>query len=136
MRCKHSGLVGAFSTKIGDTTLACVGLTESRAKAEGIDYVIGQAEAVDKHPGVLAGTKKIKLKLLVLRIPQEIIGGQVAGGSTIAEFINMLSTLIIHRVKIIDIPALQIATYPWLTPSPITYTLHATALDAYLKARK
>ncbi len=134
--CRYVGSIGVFSTRIGDTVFACAGITENRAKKEEIDYVVGVGEAVDRHPGVLAGAKKIKLKLLISKVSREIIGAQVAGGPSVAEFINMLGVLIQHRVRLLDILTLQVATHPWLTPSPVAYTLYAAALDAYAKLRK
>ncbi|MEM1608992.1 MAG: FAD-dependent oxidoreductase, partial [Ignisphaera sp.] len=63
--CRYIGHVGAFSTRIGEVVLGAVGITESRAREEGIEYVVGVAEAVDKHPTILPGAKTVKLKLLV-----------------------------------------------------------------------
>ncbi len=134
--CRHAGSIGLFSTKIGDTVFACAGITESRARREELDYVVGTGEAVDRHPGVLAGAKKIKLKLLFSRATHEIIGAQVAGGPSVAEFINLIGMLIRQRVRILDILSLQVATHPWLTPSPVAYTLYAAALDAFAKLKK
>lgn len=134
--CKYVGSIGAFSTKIGDLTFACVGFTESRAKIEGVDYVVGYSEAIDKHPTILPGGKKIKLKIIVSKPTQEIIGAEIVGGSTVAEYVNTLGMLILNRMKLTDILSLQVATHPWLTPSPVAYTLHTAALDALKKLKK
>ncbi len=133
--CRCSDCVGVFSTRVGDTVLACVGVTENRAKKEGLDYVVGTSEAIDKHPAVLPGAKKVKLKLLFSRTTREIIGAQVAGGPAVAELINLLSSLVLQRAKIVDIVSLQVATHPWLTPSPIACVLHTATLNAYAKLR-
>ncbi|RLE90840.1 MAG: pyridine nucleotide-disulfide oxidoreductase [Thermoprotei archaeon] len=123
--------VGAFITKIGDITLGCVGFTETKARSEKIDYIVGFAEAVNRHPSVLKGAKAIKLKILVSRFSREIIGAQVAGPSAVGEYLNLLSVLIQHKTKLEDLITLQIATHPWLTPSPVAYTLHRAALSIY-----
>lgn len=125
--------VGAFITKIGSVTLGCVGFTENKAKNEKIDYVVGVAEAVNRHPPVLEGAKVIKLKILVSRFSREIIGAQVAGPPMVGEFLNLLSVLIQHKTKLEDLITLQIATHPWLTPSPVAHPLHKAALSIYQK---
>ena len=129
--CRPPLAVGAFSTKIGDLAFGSVGIMEGRARDEGIDYVVGYAEAVDKHPGVLPTAKKVRLKLIVARATEEIIGAQVVGGPSVGEYVNLLCTLIQYRAKLIDLITMQIATHPWLTPSPVAYTLYVAALDAY-----
>ncbi len=50
---KFIGVLGSFSTKIGDTAFGASGLTEQKARAMNLDYTVGQATAVDRHPGKL-----------------------------------------------------------------------------------
>ena len=133
--CRYIGHVGAFSTRVGEIVLGAVGITESRAREEGIEYVVGVGEAVDRHPTILPGAKAVKLKLLVSKTTREIIGAQVAGGQSVAELINMISVLMQNKTHLLDLLSLQIATHPWLTPSPVTYPLYTAALDAYKKLR-
>ena len=41
LRRRNEGVIGTFSTAIGDLALAVSGLTEKAAEAEGIKYVVG-----------------------------------------------------------------------------------------------
>ncbi len=122
-----------FSTKIGDMSLAATGLTESRARNLGFDVVVGYAETVDKHPGALPGAKKIKLKLIVAKGCLTILGCEVAGGPSVAELANAAGILIAKRTTLCELLSMQVGTHPWLTASPIAYSLLAAAVDAYKK---
>jgi len=86
---KMRGTLGIFATKIGDLYLGVAGLTEKTAKNEGFDYIVGKSIVSDKHPASLPGTRKIHTKLLFTRVGGFFIGGQIAGGQTIGEIINL-----------------------------------------------
>ena len=122
-----------FSTKIGDVSLAATGLTESRARDLGFDVVVGYAETVDKHPGALAGARKLKLKLIVGRKCLTILGCEVAGGPSVAELANAAGILITKRTMLCELLSMQVGTHPLLTASPIVYPLMHAAVDAFKK---
>ncbi len=127
------GILGTFSTKIGNVAVGVTGLTEKDAKGMGIDYVIGTTETVDRHPGKLPGASKIKMKLLFARYSHVLLGAQIAGGNSIGEIINMLSVIIQNRMTDMEIDTLQIGTHPLLTSSPIAYPVINATVSAILK---
>jgi len=130
---EFAGTLGTFSTKIGDTAFASVGVTETQAKSLGIDYIVGINETVDRHPGKLHGASKIYMKLIFSKYSHLLLGAQIKGGDSVGELINMLSVMIQKKMTDIEIDTLQIGTHPLLTPSPIAYPVINATVNAIMK---
>jgi NADPH-dependent 2,4-dienoyl-CoA reductase/sulfur reductase-like enzyme len=90
---KNIGVIGCFSTIIGDLALGVAGLTERLAKELGFNFVVGMSVAPDKHPGVMPGCKEMRVKLLFEKDSKILIGGQIAGGVTTGEVTNIIASL-------------------------------------------
>ncbi len=131
----NSGVVGCFSTSINKKAFAAAGLTTREAEAKGISYVVGNAESINRHPGLMPGAEKLKVRLLFDTEHQAIIGGQIYGAYSGGELINAVSAFISQRVKADDIALFQAGTHPALTASPIAYQLVNAAEDALQKLR-
>lgn len=127
------GTLGTFSTKIGDTAFGVSGLTESRLKNLGVDYVVGTNETVDRHPGKLPGASKIYTKLIYSRYSHILLGAEIRGGDSIGELVNMYSVIIQNRMTDMEIDTLQIGTHPLLTSSPIAYPVINATVNAIMK---
>ncbi len=117
------GTIGIFSTKIGDYAFASAGITEREAREEGFDIEIGVFEGVDRHPGCLPGAHKQFVKLIVAKKSGILMGGQVYGGDSVGEMINMIGVMIQQKMNIHEILGLQIGTHPLLTSAPTVYPL-------------
>ncbi len=50
----------------------------------------GEFEDVDRHPGGLEGTSKLFVKLIVSPQNGVIIGGEICGGKSVGELINVI----------------------------------------------
>lgn len=118
-----SGTIAIYSTAIGDTGFGTAGLTETRAREEGIDCISGTFEGIDRHPGNLPGTHKQLVKLIVARQSGIIIGGEVIGGHSAGELTNVIGLAIQNRMSINSLLISQIGTHPCLTASPAGYPL-------------
>ena len=118
---QYPGVLGTFSTKVGNTAFAVSGLTETRASEKGIDHTIGTSKAVDRHPGKLAGASEVYVKLIFSTYSHTLLGAEMYGGNSVGELINMVSVMILNRMTDTDINTLQIGTHPLLTPSPVAY---------------
>ncbi len=127
------GILGTFSTKVGETALAATGLTEVRARRMGLEYVVGNAETVDRHPGKLPHATKIRIKLIFARYSHHLLGAQLLGGDSVGECINMLAVMIQNKMTDMEIDTLQIGTHPLLTPSPLAYGVLNATVDAIMK---
>ena len=120
-RRENIGTVGVWSTVIGDTAFATAGLTESLAARHGYNYVVGTAEAVNRHPGGMPGAHPMKVKLVFEQRTGVILGGQVMGDKAAGEVINAISACVQQRMTAEDIAMFQTGTHPALTASPIAY---------------
>jgi len=130
---KYPGVLGSFSTKVGEVAFGVSGITETAARDLGIDYIVGTAETVDRHPGRLPGASKVYVKLLFARYSHVLLGAQVRGGDSVGEMVNMFATMILGKMTDMDIDVLQIGTHPLLTPSPIVYPVINATVSAILK---
>lgn len=127
------GDLSLFSTSVGGTIFAAAGIDEVDAKAGGFDVEIGISNSVDRHPGTIPDTSKVKTKLIFSKSSGVLIGCQMMGGKSVGEMINVVGTAIQSGMSIVDLVALQIGTHPLLTASPVVYPIISAALDAYAK---
>lgn len=132
---ENKGTIAIYSTYVDGLVLGSAGLTEATAKKEGFEIVTGKTEGVDKHPKGLPGANKIMVKLIFSRQSGILMGGQVAGGISAGEIINVIGMAIQQRVSITELETLQMATHPYLTSAPTMYPLVLAAQDAFGKNR-
>ena len=118
-----SGTIAIYSTAIGNTGFGTAGVTEARAKEEGIDSITGTFEGIDRHPGNLPDAHKQLVKLIVARQSGVIIGGEVIGGLSAGELTNVIGLVIQNRMTVNSLLTSQIGTHPCLTASPAGYPL-------------
>ena len=130
---QYAGVLGSFATKIGDMAFAVSGITERRAKKRSLDYTVGFAKAVDRHPGKLPGASEVTVKLIFSTYSHTLMGAQIMGGNSVGEMINIMSVMILNKMTDIDINNLQIGTHPLLTASPIAYPIINATSDAIKK---
>lgn len=130
---QYIGVLGSFSTKLGDTAFGVSGITEEKAKAMNLDYTVGTAVTVDRHPGKLRGASPLHLKLIFSRYSHTLLGAQMHGGDSVGELVNMFSVMILNKMTDMDIDTLQIGTHPLLTASPVAYPVINATVDAIKK---
>ena len=129
------GTIAIFSTAIGDTAFGAAGVTEKLAKERGFEIVSGVFEGVDQHPGTLPDTNKQFVKLVVSKDSNVILGGEVIGGKSTGELVNLIGLAIQNRMTVTDILTSQIGTHPLLTAPPTAYPLIKAAEMAAKKLR-
>jgi len=127
---ENKGTIAIYSTYVNGLVLGSAGLTETSAKKEGFEIVAGNTESIDKHPGSLPGAKKIRVKLIFSRQSGILMGGQVAGGMSAGEIINIIGMAIQQRVSITELETLQMATHPYLTSAPTMYPVVLASQNA------
>jgi len=130
---ENKGTIATYSTRIGSLTLGSAGLTEKTALNEGFEIVVGNAECVDKHPGAMPNANKVKIKLIFSKQSGILLGGQVAGGESAGEIVNIIGLALQKNTLMTELETLQIATHPKLTASPTMYPLISAAQDALNK---
>ncbi len=118
-----SGTIAIFSTALNGTGFGAAGLTETVAKDEGFDIITGSFTGVDRHPGLLNNPHKQIVKLIAGRENGVILGGEVVGGSSAGELINIIGFIIQNKMNVNELLTAQIGTHPMLTASPAAYPL-------------
>jgi len=133
-----AGTLSVFSTEINGKVFASAGAIEQTALNANVQYVIGQAQDVDRHPGKLPGAHNLIVKLIVSPENGEIIGGEILGGKSVGEMINTVSLAIQKAVTVYELISFQIGTHPLLTTAPTKYLLIKAAENAIenIKAHK
>jgi len=129
------GTIAAFSTRIGGVSFASAGMSGRTCEKEGFRHVIGVAAAPDRHPGVLPGASELKVKLVFADRAGTILGGQISGGPSVGELINMVALAIQTKVTVRDLDMMQIATHPLLTSAPTVHPIINAAHQALAKLR-
>jgi NADPH-dependent 2,4-dienoyl-CoA reductase/sulfur reductase-like enzyme len=127
---ENKGTIAIYSTYVDGLVLGSAGLNETTAKKENFEFVVGNAEVPDKHPGSIPGMTKMKLKLVFSKQSGILLGGQVSGGMSAGEVINIIGMAIQQRVSATELETLQMATHPHLTAPPTKYPLVLAAQDA------
>ncbi len=129
------GSIAAFSTKLKDTCFASAGLTERACQREDIRYVCASAGAPDRHPGSLPGAKAMTVKLIFADRAGALLGGQVMGGDSAGELVNVIAMGIQKGVTVRDMDMMQIATHPKISAAPTVHPLINAAHQALAKLR-
>jgi pyruvate/2-oxoglutarate dehydrogenase complex dihydrolipoamide dehydrogenase (E3) component len=127
---ENKGTIAIYSTYVDGLVLGSAGLTEASAKKEGFEIIAGNAEGVDKHPKGLPGVNKVKVRLIFAKQSGILMGGQVFGGISAGEIINIIGVAIQKRVSATELETLQMATHPYLTSAPTMYPIVLAAQDA------
>jgi pyruvate/2-oxoglutarate dehydrogenase complex dihydrolipoamide dehydrogenase (E3) component len=123
LRRANQGVIGVYSTVLGNTAFCAAGLTETEARSKGYHLLIGSAEAPNRHPGSMPGAAPLRVKLIFEAGTQILLGGQVTGAKSAGELINAIAGCIHSRMTADDIATFQAGTHPGLTASPISYQL-------------
>ncbi len=135
LRRANTGVIGVYSTLLGNTAFCAAGLTESGAKEKGYRIIVGTAEAPNRHPGFMPGMALLSVKLVFEAGTHTILGGQASGAKSAGELINAISGCIHNRMTADDIATFQTGTHPALTASPVAYQLVNAAEIALASAR-
>ena len=113
-----AGTIGIFSTKINGLSMAAAGLNEKNAIPSNIDFITSQFSAFDRHPSSIKDSSSLTVKLYVSPSDGSILGGEVWGGESAGEIINIIGLAIQKEVTIYELISFQIGTHPLLTSAP------------------
>ena len=110
-------------------------MTGRTCQAEGFRYITSTATAPDRHPGTLPGARQLKIKLCFADRSGILLGGQISGGASVGELINVVALGIQKKVTVREIEMMQIATHPLHTSAPTVHPLIMTAHQALAQMR-
>ncbi len=130
-----TGTIGIFSTEINGLAMAAAGLNEKNTMPANIEFITASFTDVDKHPGTLEGTSPLTAKLYVSPSDGSILGGEVWGGKSAGEIINIIGFAIQKSLTVYELISLQIGTHPLLTSAPTKPVLIKAAEVAISKIK-
>ncbi len=128
-----NGTLGVFSTEINGLTMAAAGVNERNAAEANVEFITAKFSSPDRHPGTLAGVSDLTVKLYACPISGNILGGEVWGGKSAGEIINIISMAIQKSITIYELVSYQIGTHPLLTSSPVNNSLIRAAEEIIYK---
>lgn len=128
-----NGTLGVFSTEIKGLAMAAAGVNERNAAEVNVEFITAKFSSPDRHPGTLAGVSDLTVKLYACPISGSILGGEVWGGKSAAEIINIISMAIQKSITVYELVSYQIGTHPLLTSSPVNNSLIRAAEEIIYK---
>jgi len=124
------GALGSAVTKFFDTEIGVTGLTEFFAKRAGLETVTGAITSKTRPP-YYPGGLSIKVKLVVERETERLIGAQIIGGEEVTQRINALSFAMQKQMTIRELAKADTAYAP-----PLNETWEPMVLAAEIALRK
>jgi NADH oxidase (H2O2-forming) len=124
------GVLGSSVTKLFDTEIGVTGLTEFFAKRAGLETVVG-AITSKTRPEYYPGGLTVKIKLVVDRESERIVGAQIIGGEEVTQRINALSFAIQKYMTVRELAKADTAYAP-----PLNETWEPMVLAAEIALRK
>lgn len=106
-----TGVLGSAVTQLYDAQVGVTGLTEAAAKRARIETVTGTITSktkADYYPGA----KPIKVKLVMEKESQRIIGAQIMGGEEVTQRINAISFAIQKQMTVRELAKADTAYAP------------------------
>jgi NADH oxidase (H2O2-forming) len=106
-----TGALGSAISRLFETDCGWTGLSEAAAKKRGIEVITGTISSktrADYYPGALP----IKVKLVVEKESQRIIGAQIIGGEEVTQRINAMSLAIQRGMTARDLSKTDTAYAP------------------------
>jgi len=125
-----SGVLGSAVTKLFDTEIGVTGLTEFSAKKAGFETVTG-AITSRTRPDYYPGGLPIKIKIVVEKDSQRIIGAQIIGGEQVTQRVNALSFGMQKQMTVRELARADTAYAP-----PLNETWEPMVLAAEMALRK
>ncbi|MEM2521959.1 MAG: FAD-dependent oxidoreductase [Candidatus Bathyarchaeia archaeon] len=106
-----TGVIGSAVTQLYDIQIGATGLTETAAKRAGIETITGAISSktrADYYPGA----KPVRVKLVVEKESQRIIGAQIIGGEEVTQRINAVSIAIQKQMTVRELAKADTAYAP------------------------
>ncbi len=118
IRNSFTGTIAVFSTEINGLAMASAGVNDKDISLINLEVISAKFEGVDRHPGTLPSTSLLTVKLYVSPSDGSILGGEVWGGKSSGEIINIIALAIQEQLTVFKVLSYQIGTHPLLTSAP------------------
>ena len=114
-RAMFKGAIRAVAVKVFGIEVAQVGLSSDEAKASGFQ-VVTESVTANSKVGIMPGSRKITVTLIVDRRSNRLVGANVFGGDGAVLRANALGVAIQHKLTIDDIARLDLIYAPPFAP--------------------
>ncbi len=123
------GVIGSAVTKFFDTEVGATGLTESYAKRMAIDTISGTISGKTRAQ-YFPGAQPIKVKVVVEKEMERIIGAQIVGGEDVTQRINALAIAMQKQMTVRELAKADTCYAPPVceTWEPITLAAEAVLM--------
>ena len=111
----NAGSIAVYASQVGDLAFGVAGLTEESARAIGFEVFTGSSRLPDHHPASMPGTHEIFCRLIFDATTERLLGGQVIGGPTTGELVNIIGVAIQLHATAADLASFQFGSQPRLT---------------------
>jgi NADH oxidase (H2O2-forming) len=118
------GVLGSSVTKIFDFEIGSTGYTDLQARRLGYKTVSGSINSKTRAE-YFPGGEDIRVKLIVERDLQRVIGGQIIAGEEVTQRVNMLSTAIQNQMSVTALSKTDCCYAP-----PLNVTIEPVTLAA------
>jgi len=124
------GVLGSSVTKFFDIEIGVTGLTEFFARRAGVEIVVG-AISSKTRPEYYPGGLPIRIKIVVEKESQRLIGAQIVGGEQVTQRVNALSFAMQKKMTVRELAKADTAYAP-----PLNETWEPMVLAAEIALRK
>ena len=132
-KIKFPQLINSFATKFFDKSIAGTGITELKAKNEGIEVISARQNSISKH-SMMLGRKPYTVKLIFDKSSKKVIGGQIISDSECpVKHIDVITIAIRSGLNILDLATLRCAGQPELSPDPGMEPISLAAEEVLVK---
>ncbi|APZ42324.1 NAD(P)/FAD-dependent oxidoreductase [Acidihalobacter ferrooxydans] len=111
----NAGTIAVYASQVGDLAFGVAGLTEASARQIGFEVFTGAARLPDHHPATMPGTHEVYCRLIFDANSERLLGGQIIGGPTTGELINIIGVAIQLHATATDLASFQFGSQPRLT---------------------
>ena len=110
-RLHLAGVLGTAIVRVCDSTAGVTGLTETQARAEGLDYKVIYVPGFS-HASYYPGAQRMLLKKVYAAGSGRILGAQAVGGEGVDKRLDVLATAIAGGLVVDDLEQLDLCYAP------------------------
>ncbi len=111
----NAGSIAVYASQVGNLAFGVAGLTEETALAIGFEVFTGSSRLPDHHPASMPDTHEVFCRLIFDATTERLLGGQVIGGPTTGELVNIIGVAIQLHATAADLASFQFGSQPRLT---------------------
>ncbi len=126
---RYKGFFNGAATVVGQLRVAGTGFTESLARSRGFDTYVSHGESATRFP-MMPGAGHVKVKLVIEKGSNRILGGQIVGTDAVAERVDLVTLAAQHRMTAEDLAEFSYSSQPWQTFFPAKNAIVESAMRA------